>query len=218
VTEREVSSERVSEERLERLIMTHAPHHSTYPSSVSCGDIVSMAQELLALRSSVKTVGTWGALREAAEAVCRKLESETASVTIFDQEALRSALSAIGSPSEGEAYYWVAERPNCIMHPKLFRSEAQANNWAASITVRPPATVRPLYAHPTPQEAPSEVTDEQVERAMKSFALIAHDMTPEAYDEDRAEAAKRPITQKRVQKSLDAMRAALISALKGDRS
>ncbi|MBF0680437.1 MAG: hypothetical protein IR164_16030 [Devosia sp.] len=94
------------------------------------------------------------------------IESETASVTIFDQEALRSALSAIGAPSEGEAYYWVAERPNCIMHPKLFRSEAQANNWAASITVRPPATVRPLYAHPTPQEAPSEVTEDAVFLAM----------------------------------------------------
>ena len=39
----------------------------------------------------------WGLLRNTAEAICKKLESESASVTIFDQSALRESLDRVSA-------------------------------------------------------------------------------------------------------------------------
>lgn len=57
MTEREVSSDRVSEERLCEIIAWAKPYGEDARESCNIHEMRDMASELLALRSSVKTVG-----------------------------------------------------------------------------------------------------------------------------------------------------------------
>jgi hypothetical protein len=55
------------------------------------------------------------------------------------------------------------------------------------------------------------ISPAEIERAMKAFAMVANDLTPEQYDADRAAAAVGP-NARALEKSLHAMRAALLAA------
>ena len=47
-----------------------------------------------------------------------------------------------------EPVAWLVERPNDPTFPQLFKSEAEARALVDYVTVRPAATIRPLYAAP----------------------------------------------------------------------
>lgn len=136
MTEREVSSERVSEERLERILDDARRKFLAADSQVMCRywqDRIDIYTELLALRSSVKTVADFYAIH-----------------------------SATGS------------------HIGLWNDEVFARNVLKEYEG---GTITPLYTHPTPQGAPSEVTEDAVFRAMTK----ADDLDISLCDDDARE-------------------------------
>lgn len=107
--------------------------------------------------------------------------------------------------------------------PSRSFSEAKAGRWLgwaqAAVVAMGVATLEDVKeinkrhaGGETPDPIYSWLDEDVVERAMKAFALIAHDMSPEKYDDDRAAAAKYRQGRERVRKSIHAMSAALSAA------
>lgn len=192
MTEREVSSERVSEEKLAEVRGWCAERKAQKPwygegedspkMLTTCDFMISLIDDLIALRSSVKTVGVPEALEQLQKALAAKAASQsrrdemlatlivnlekgepTAKLAIALRDFVqreRPKLSAIEAPSEGEGPDFYAVHSVTGSHIGLWKDEVFARNVLKEYEG---GTITPLYAHPSPA-APSEGTDAMVER------------------------------------------------------